>query len=158
MNIFTETYTSFPSLPEDLTMPSFSDPSIESLFIALTAVKKRHTEYTNNPSKRLARYKAIETDLADVRQSLVKLFEKAEKTEIFKIEFAMLERFISTAWKDFDDGFSMVWDLYGLDRPVVFGGFGSLLDTRRPSCPSGRQLPDWPKGLDSWAGVVSVIS
>lgn len=95
-------------------MPSFSDPSIESLFVALTAVKKRHTEYTNNPSKPPAQYKAIETDLADVRQSLVKLFEKAEKTEIFKIEFAKLERFISTAWEDFDDG----------ERPCSGDSFG----------------------------------
>lgn len=52
----------------------------------------------------------------------------------------------------------MVWDLYSLDSPVVFGGLGSLLDTRRPSCPSGRKFLDWSKGLDSWAGVVSVIS
>lgn len=116
-------------------MPSFSDPSIESLFIALTAAKKRLAEYANSPSKTPTQYNAIEADLAAVCQSLVKLFEKAEKTETFKIEFAQLERSISTAWEDFDDG----------GRPCSGDSFGWMQTFR------------WSRTYTAWTALLFLV-
>lgn len=83
-------------------MTSFSDPSIESLFVTLTAVQERLMEYKNNLSGTPKQHGAIRADLMAVCESLVKLFAEAEKTESFEVEFAQFERIVSTAWRDFD--------------------------------------------------------
>lgn len=45
----------------------------------------------------------------------------------------------------------MVWNISGLERPVVFSGFSSVLETRLPGCPKGRKF------LGSRVRIVLVI-
>lgn len=103
MSTFDEAYTSFPSLPDDPTMTSFSDPSLESLFTTLTGVQEQIAEHKNSPSGTPKQHDAIKADLVAVCKSLMELFARAEKTERFKVEFAQLEWIVSTVWRDFDD-------------------------------------------------------